>query len=68
MHFKDAPECPFDLLRIERSSARNTKRDPKVVWLARRLKDHQPLAECWERYLRRYSIEHHTRQVKAQAL
>src|SRR5262249_8786377 len=52
MHFKDAPECPIDLLRIERFSARNTKRDPKVVWLGRRFKDHQPLVVSWEKYLR----------------
>ena len=64
MHFKDAPECPFDLLRIERFSARNTKRDPKVVWLARRFKDHQPLVKWWEQYLRRYSIEHWYRFIK----
>jgi hypothetical protein len=64
MHFKDAPECPFDLLRIERFSARNTKRDPKVVWLARRVKDQQPLVKWWERYLRRYCIEHWYRFIK----
>ena len=64
LHFKDAPECPFDLLRSERFSARDTKRDPKVVWLAWRLKDHQPLAKCWEQYLRRYSIEHWYRFIK----
>lgn len=58
MHFKDAAECPFDLLRIERFSARNTKRDPKVVWLARRFKQEQPLGDCWKYYLRRYGIEH----------
>jgi hypothetical protein len=64
LHFKDAAECPFDLLRIERLSARDTKRDPKVVWLARRFKDHQPLDQCWEQYLRRYSIEHWYRFIK----
>lgn len=64
MHFKDAPACPFDLLRIERFSARDTKRDPKVVWLGRRFKDHQPLAACWRYYLRRYCIEHWYRFIK----
>lgn len=64
IHFKEAPECPFDLIRIERFSARNTKRDPKVVWLARRFKDQQALSACWGQYLRRYSIEHWYRFIK----
>jgi DDE superfamily endonuclease len=64
LHFKDAPERPFDLLRIERLNARNTKRDPKVVWLAYCAKTREPLIEYWRKYLRRYTIEHWYRFIK----
>jgi len=64
MHFKDAANSPLDLLRIERFSARDTKRDPKVMWLAWRAKLQETLAECWRKYLRRYTIEHWYRFIK----
>lgn len=64
LHFEDAPQCPVDLIRIERLDARGTKRDPKVIWLARREKQRKPLAECWRSYLRRYTVEHWYRFIK----
>jgi DDE superfamily endonuclease len=65
LHFKDAPGRPFDLLRIERLNARDTKRDPKVVWLSYCAQTRKPsLVECWRIYLRRYTIEHWYRFIK----
>jgi hypothetical protein len=64
LHFKDAPNCPLDLIRIERPEARGSKRDPKVLWLVLRAKQRVPLQECWRLYLRRYSIEHWYRFIK----
>ncbi len=64
IHFKDAAQCPVSILRIERFSARDTKRDPKVVWLAWRTSHPETLAECWVKYLRRYTIEHWYRFIK----
>lgn len=65
LHFKDAPGRPFHLLRIDRLKARNTKRDPKVVWLAYCGETREPsLVEYWRFYLRRYTIEHWYRFIK----
>jgi len=54
---RKAPSQPMTLLRIERLAARDTRRDPKVVFLAYIAEQAQPLAQGWSLYLRRYVIE-----------
>lgn len=56
-HFRKAPEVPMTLLHIERLAARDTRRDPKVVWLVYIAAQERPLAQWWSLYLRRYVIE-----------
>lgn len=65
LHFEDAPKRGITLLRVERTGARGTRRDPRVVWLA--YCGEQPLPAqdpTWREYLSRYVIEHWYRFIK----
>lgn len=64
LHFYDAPECPVDLLRVERLAPTASKREAKVAWLAYRAAAPLPLPDLWQQYLRRYVIEHWYRFIK----
>ena len=57
LHFKKAAQHPVVLIRIERLEARDTRRDPQVVWLAWEGEPPPPLEEWWHLYLRRWLIE-----------
>ncbi len=63
-HFRQAPDVPMTIIRIERLAARDTRRDPKVFWLAYIAQEAQPLAQWWSLYLRRYVIEPWYRFIK----
>ena len=57
LHFKKAASHPVVLVQIERLDARDTRRDPKVIWLAW-TGDEPPSLEKWPSlYLRRWPIE-----------
>ena len=57
LHFKKATPHPLVLIRIERIDAKDTRRDPQVVWLAWAGEVPPPLEEWWHLYLRRWLIE-----------
>jgi hypothetical protein len=58
LHFQQAAEQPFTVIRVEVRKARGTRRDPKVMWLLWKGEDLLPLAEAWRTYLRRFVIDH----------
>jgi hypothetical protein len=57
LHFKKAAPHPLILIRIERMEAKDTRRDPQVVWLAWVGESPPPLEKWWRLYLRRWLIE-----------
>ena len=57
LHFKKAAPHPVVLIRIERLEARDTRRDPQVVWLSWEGEPPPQLEEWWHLYLRRWPIE-----------
>lgn len=65
LHFKQAPERPLTLLRVERLEARGTRRDPKAIWLGYCGAAPLPLQSAlWREYLSRFVIEHWYRFIK----
>ncbi|MEO6723922.1 MAG: NF041680 family putative transposase [Blastocatellia bacterium] len=65
LHFEDAPQRPITLLRVERPSARGSRRDPRVVWLGYCGQQKLPAQDAtWRQYLSRYVIEHWYRFIK----
>ncbi len=64
LHFSKTPDHPMVVIRIERLDARNTRRDPKFMWLAW-IGESPPELELWWRwYLSRFGIDHWYRFVK----
>jgi hypothetical protein len=57
MHFQQDRELELSVIRVERHSARGTRRDPRVSWFLT-LDDVVPLAQIPERYGLRFSEEH----------
>jgi hypothetical protein len=55
--FTKSPECPFRVACIERLESKGTRRLPKVMWIAWIGQDH-PKNDLWQRYLRRYAVDH----------
>jgi hypothetical protein len=64
LHFRDAPAQPFSVIRVQRLTARGTKRDPKAQWLAWVGEPAPPLAEWWAVYGRRFAQDHWYRFAK----
>lgn len=65
LHFEDAPNRTITLLRVERTGARGSRRDPRVVWLGYCGEQKLPLRDAtWRQYLNRYVIEHWYRFIK----
>lgn len=57
VHFQQDRELELSVIRVERQSARGTKRDPRVSWFLT-LDDLVPLDQVPERYGLRFSQEH----------
>ena len=57
LHFKKAASHPVTLIRIERLEAKDTRRDPQVIWLAWQGEPPPPLEQWWHLYGRRWPIE-----------
>ena len=57
LHFKKAASHPLTLIRIERLEAKDTRRDPQVIWLAWAGPPPPPLEQWWHLYGRRGPIE-----------
>jgi hypothetical protein len=57
LHFKEAAQHRLVLLRLHRLEAKDTRRDPKDVWLAWAGEPPPPLEQWWHLYGRRVAIE-----------
>lgn len=65
LHFEDAPQRAITLLRVERTKARGTRRDPRLVWRGYCGERKLPAQDAtWRQYLSRYVIEHWYRFIK----
>jgi hypothetical protein len=67
VHFQQDRDLSLSVIRIERTSARDTKRDPRVSWFLT-LDDVVPLEQVPERYGLRFSEEHVLRFLKQDLL
>jgi hypothetical protein len=64
LHLQKAPECPFRVACIERLESKGTRRLPKVMWIAWIGQDPPEERTWWQRYLRRYAVDHWYRFAK----
>lgn len=64
LHFRQAPQQPLIVVRLERLQARGTRREPKDLWLAWLGDAPPPLREWWRSYLRRFGVDHWYRFAK----
>jgi len=60
LHLKQAPDQPFVLILVERLDETNSK----PLWLIWLGQDQPKLDEIWQKYLRRFAIEHWYRFVR----
>lgn len=67
VHFQQARELLLSVIRVERHSARDTKRDPRVSWFLT-LDDLVPLEQVPAKYGLRFSEEHGFRFLKQDLL
>lgn len=67
LHFQQDRDLTLSVIRVERTSARDTKRDPRVSWFLT-LDDVIPLEQVPERYGLRFSEEHVLRFLKQDLL
>lgn len=67
MHFQQARDLVFSVIRVEWTAARGTKRDPRVSWFLT-LNDRLPLEDVPEHYRLRFSEEHLFRFLKQDLL
>lgn len=67
VHFQQDRDLMLSVIRVERTSARDTKRDPRVSWFLT-LDDLVPLERVSERYGLRFSEEHVLRFLKQDLL
>jgi hypothetical protein len=58
LHFKACREATVSLIRITTPNARDTKREPRTMWLIWEGEDMPPLSEIPGLYRLRYGIEH----------
>jgi hypothetical protein len=67
VHFQQDRELVLSVIRVERTSARDTKRDPRVSWFLT-LDEVVPLEQVPQRYGLRFSQEHLFRFLKQDLL
>lgn len=67
LHFKEDRELTVKIIRVERESAKETKRDPRVSWFVT-LDESISLQEIPTQYKRRFSEEHAYRFLKQDLL
>jgi len=67
VHFQQDRDLILSVIRVERTSARGTKRDPRVSWFLT-LDDVVPLEQVPQRYSLRFSEEHLFRFLKQDLL
>ena len=57
LHFRKASKHPFPVIRIHRVDAKDTRRDPKDLFIAWIGQEPPPLDQWWSLYLKRFTIE-----------
>ena len=63
-HFRNSPQRPMDILRVEVLQPKGRRRKFKPLWLAWVRETLLPLAQLWKKYLRRFALEHWYRLAK----
>jgi len=64
LHFRKAAKCPFIVARLERLESKGTRRLPKVIWVAWIGEEPPEPLTWWQRYMRRYTVDHWYRFAK----
>lgn len=64
LHFRKSKAHPMVVVRVHRPQARDTRRDPKDLWVAWIGQEPPPLADWWPLYLRRFAVDHWYRFAK----
>jgi hypothetical protein len=62
LRFRQALDCPMRVAQIERPQAPDTRRKPKILWLA--WVGEEPPETWWRWYARRYPVDHWYRFAK----
>ncbi len=63
-HFRNSPQRPMDILRVEVVQPKGRRRKFKPLWLAWVRQSLMPLERLWNKYLRRFALEHWYRFAK----
>jgi hypothetical protein len=64
LHFRKAATCPLIIARLERLESKGTRRLPKVIWVAWIGEEPPEPDTWWQRYMRRYTVDHWYRFAK----
>lgn len=64
LHFRKAAQCPMIVARLERLESKGTRRLPKVIWVAWVGEEPPEPLTWWQRYMRRYTVDHWYRFAK----
>ena len=64
LHFRKAAPCPMRVARLQRLESKGSRRLPKVIWIAWIGQEPPELTTWWQRYLRRYAVDHWYRFAK----
>jgi hypothetical protein len=68
LHFREAPDTPVRVIRVQREAARDTKRDPRESWFVWTDQGEIPLEQVRTWYRKRFSQEHGYRFLKQDLL
>ena len=64
LHLRKAAKCPLIVARLERLESKGTRRLPKVIWVAWIGEEPPEPLTWWQRYMRRYTVDHWYRFAK----
>jgi hypothetical protein len=64
LHFRKAAPCPMRVARLQRLESKGSRRLPKVIWIAWIGQEPPESTTWWQRYLRRYAVDHWYRFAK----
>jgi len=64
LHFQKAAKCSFQVARLERLENKGSRRFPKVIWITWVGQSPPEPTTWWQRYFRRYPVEHWYRFAK----
>ena len=64
LHFRKAATCPLIIARLERLESKGSRRLPKTIWVAWIGEEPPEPDTWWQRYMRRYTVDHWYRFAK----